>query len=58
VIAADGIFQLVYGTSASTPVVGAILTMVNDARIAKGKSTIGFINPTVGHIAFLRSGPC
>lgn len=57
-IAANGIFQLVYGTSASTPVVGAILTMVNDARIAKGKPTIGFINPIVGHIAFLHSGPC
>jgi tripeptidyl-peptidase-1 len=48
-VAIDGIFQLVYGTSAASPVVGAILTMVNDARIAQGKPTIGFINPTVRH---------
>jgi tripeptidyl-peptidase-1 len=46
-VAIDGIFQLVYGTSAASPVVGAILTMVNDARIAQGKPTIGFINPTI-----------
>jgi hypothetical protein len=42
-----GKFILVYGTSASTPVVGAILTLVNDARLAEGKKPIGFINPTV-----------
>jgi hypothetical protein len=35
----------------STLVVGAILTMVN-ARIRKGKSPIGLINPTVGHTLF------
>ncbi|KAG0699462.1 peptidase S8/S53 domain-containing protein [Suillus ampliporus] len=46
-LAIDGLFQLVYGTSASSPVVGAILTMVNDARLACNKSTIGFINPTI-----------
>ncbi|KAG0699469.1 peptidase S8/S53 domain-containing protein [Suillus ampliporus] len=46
-VAVDGSFQLVYGTSASSPVVGAILTMVNDARLARNKSTIGFINPTI-----------
>ena len=47
VVAVDGTFNLVYGTSASAPVVGAILTMVNDARIMAGKSPIGFINPTI-----------
>jgi tripeptidyl-peptidase-1 len=47
VVAVDGGFNLVYGTSASSPVVGAILTMINDARIAKGKAPIGFINPAV-----------
>lgn len=47
VVAIDGQFELVYGTSASSPVSGAILTMVNDARLAVGKSPIGFINPTV-----------
>jgi len=47
VVAVDGGFNLVYGTSASSPVVGAILTMINDARIAKGKAPIGFINPAI-----------
>jgi hypothetical protein len=36
-----------YETSCSSPVIGAIFTMVNDARIAAGTSTISFINPTV-----------
>ncbi|KAG1804120.1 subtilisin-like protein [Suillus subaureus] len=55
VVAIDGSFQLVYGTSAASPVVGAILTMVNDARIARGKPTLGFINPTIYSTAFVPS---
>ncbi|KAF9228451.1 hypothetical protein BS17DRAFT_877685 [Gyrodon lividus] len=47
VVAVDGEFVLVYGTSCSSPVSGAIFTMINDARLATGKSTIGFINPTI-----------
>ncbi|KAJ7762293.1 subtilisin-like protein [Mycena maculata] len=47
VIASNGVFQLVQGTSAASPTVGAILTMVNDARITAGKKPIGFINPTI-----------
>jgi len=47
VIAIDGEFALVFGTSASSPVVGSILTLINDARLAIGKSPIGFINPTI-----------
>ena len=43
----NGQFKLVYGTSASAPVVGSILTMINDARLTIGKKPIGFINPTV-----------
>lgn len=43
----QGAFYKVFGTSASSPVVGAILTLVNDARLAVGKKPIGFINPTV-----------
>jgi len=46
-VAVDGKFGLVYGTSASAPVVGAILTLINDARLTFGKSPIGFINPTI-----------
>ncbi|KAF8835707.1 subtilisin-like protein, partial [Paxillus ammoniavirescens] len=45
VVAIDGNFSLVFGTSAAAPVVGAILTMVNDARITANKGPIGFINP-------------
>jgi len=51
-IAVDGVFGLVFGTSASAPVVGAMLTMINDARLAVGKSTIGFINPVIYSPAF------
>ncbi len=47
VVAVDGTFSLVYGTSASAPVVGAILTLINEARLTIGKSSIGFINPTL-----------
>lgn len=47
VVAIDGTFSLVYGTSCSSPVVGSILTLVNEARLTIGKSSIGFINPTL-----------
>ncbi|KAG5639936.1 hypothetical protein DXG03_002312, partial [Asterophora parasitica] len=33
------------GTSASTPTFAAIVALLNDARLAKGKSTLGFLNP-------------
>ncbi|KAL0577149.1 hypothetical protein V5O48_004825 [Marasmius crinis-equi] len=47
IIAVNGQFSRVFGTSASAPVVGSIFTMINDARIAAGKSTVGFINPVI-----------
>jgi hypothetical protein len=40
-----GGFHLFYGTSASTPTVASIFTLLNDQRITVGKSTLGFINP-------------
>ncbi|KDQ54115.1 hypothetical protein JAAARDRAFT_136070 [Jaapia argillacea MUCL 33604] len=52
VVAIDGGFELVYGTSCSSPVSGSILTLVNDARLAVGKKPIGFINPTIYSPAF------
>ncbi|KAF5391139.1 hypothetical protein D9757_003008 [Collybiopsis confluens] len=52
VVAADDEFILTWGTSASSPTMGAILAMINDARLAAGKSTIGFINPTIYSTAF------
>ncbi|KAF8144383.1 subtilisin-like protein [Mycena galopus ATCC 62051] len=51
-VAVQGAIYDVFGTSASTPVVGGILTLINDARLAAGKSTIGFINPTIYSTAF------
>ena len=47
VVAVDGIFSLVFGTSASSPTVGSILTLINEARFAVGKGSIGFVNPTL-----------
>ncbi|KAF8964246.1 subtilisin-like protein [Flammula alnicola] len=45
VIGIDGEFELVFGTSASSPVVGSIITLVNDARLHVGKRPVGFLNP-------------
>ncbi|KAI9066070.1 subtilisin-like protein [Trametes sanguinea] len=52
VVAVDNSFELVYGTSASSPVTAAILSAINDARLAIGKKPIGFINPTIYSSAF------
>ncbi|KAG8221246.1 peptidase S8/S53 domain-containing protein [Butyriboletus roseoflavus] len=52
IVAIKGQLYNVSGTSCSSPVSGAIFTMINDARIAAGKSTIGFINPTIYSSAF------
>ncbi|CCM06013.1 uncharacterized protein FIBRA_08256 [Fibroporia radiculosa] len=53
VVAMDGEFELVYGTSAASPVSAAILSAVNDARLAIGKGPIGFINPTIYTAEFM-----
>ncbi|KAF2767739.1 putative alkaline serine protease AorO, partial [Teratosphaeria nubilosa] len=47
VIFLDGAPTLIGGTSAAAPVWGAILNRINEERIAAGKSTIGFVNPTL-----------
>ncbi|KAI9615686.1 hypothetical protein KEM48_005564 [Puccinia striiformis f. sp. tritici PST-130] len=47
VVAVEGKFGLVYGTSASAPVVASMITMINDARISLGKKPVGFINPAI-----------
>ena len=47
VIVADGHPGTSGGTSASAPIFAAIITAVNDARIAAGKSPVGWINPAV-----------
>ena len=46
VIFNNGAPTLIGGTSASAPVVGAILNRINEERIAVGKGPVGFVNPT------------
>lgn len=41
----NGTLIPVAGTSASTPAVSGILALVNDALLAAGQSTLGFLNP-------------
>lgn len=43
----NGLPTLIGGTSASAPVFASILNRINEERIAAGKSTIGFANPTM-----------
>ncbi|KAF2232319.1 subtilisin-like protein [Viridothelium virens] len=47
VIAIDGEFGLVYGTSASSPTFGSVITLINGQRFDAGKSSVGFLNPTL-----------
>ncbi|KAK0120242.1 hypothetical protein ONS95_011648 [Cadophora gregata] len=53
-IAAQGLYfhiiwnstdRIISGTSASTPLMSSIIALVNDALIAKGEPTLGFLNP-------------
>jgi tripeptidyl-peptidase I len=41
----NGTEGLISGTSASCPLTGGIISLVNDALIAKGKPSLGFLNP-------------
>jgi tripeptidyl-peptidase-1 len=47
VIANGRTMPAVAGTSASTPVVAGIISLVNDARVAAGKSPMGLLNPFI-----------
>ena len=51
-----GLPTLVGGTSASAPVFASILNRINEERIAVGKSTVGFVNPTLVRILSPVSG--
>jgi tripeptidyl-peptidase-1 len=42
-----GLPILIGGTSAAAPVFAALLTRVNEERLAVGKSTVGFVNPVL-----------
>eukprot|EP00644_Phytophthora_capsici_P000022 jgi/Phyca11/503479/fgenesh2_kg.PHYCAscaffold_4_\ len=47
----NGRLTSVSGTSASTPVIGAMVTLWNDMRLNAGKSPLGFINPLLYYLA-------
>ncbi|RFU34872.1 hypothetical protein B7463_g1445, partial [Scytalidium lignicola] len=47
VVYSNGSWWLVGGTSLSSPVWGAVLNLVNEERIAAGKSSLGFIHPVL-----------
>lgn len=47
IIVVQGVSSLVFGTSASAPVLGSLFTLINQARLNAGKSAIGFINPVL-----------
>jgi tripeptidyl-peptidase-1 len=42
-----GLPTLIGGTSASAPVFASILVRINEELLAKGKPTVGFVNPTL-----------
>lgn len=42
----DGTAMPVYGTSASAPCFASVITLINNERAAKGKGSLGFLNPT------------
>jgi tripeptidyl-peptidase-1 len=46
VVIQGGLYNL-YGTSASAPLFGAMLSLINAVRVAHNKSSVGFINPTL-----------
>ncbi|KUJ15936.1 alkaline serine protease [Mollisia scopiformis] len=47
VVYSNGSWWLVGGTSLSSPVFASVLTLINEARLAAGKSTVGFIHPVI-----------
>ncbi|KAI6034593.1 peptidase S8/S53 domain-containing protein [Pisolithus microcarpus] len=51
-VAYQGQFGYVGGTSASTPTFASIISMVNDARINAGKKGLGFLNPWLYSVGY------
>ncbi|KAI1643203.1 subtilisin-like protein [Daldinia loculata] len=46
-VAVLGELDVADGTSAATPLVGAMFNRINEERLAVGKSTVGFVNPVL-----------
>lgn len=46
-IVVNGNFSQVFGTSCAAPTVSALLGLINGERMKAGKSSVGFVNPTL-----------
>eukprot|EP01035_Chromulina_nebulosa_P017652 gene17652-23233_t len=46
-VVVDGQMNYYYGTSCSSPVFAAFITLINTERLAYNQSAVGFINPTL-----------
>jgi tripeptidyl-peptidase-1 len=46
-MAVEGQFISLFGTSASAPTFGSVVTLINTARLNAGKGSVGFINPAL-----------
>ncbi|KAM3454511.1 hypothetical protein MY3296_002968 [Beauveria thailandica] len=47
----NGATKIVDGTSASAPIFAAVVALLNDARLARGKAPLGFLNPWIYSVA-------
>lgn len=47
VVFVNGLPELIGGTSAAAPTFAAIINRINEERLAAGKKTVGFLNPTL-----------
>jgi len=45
IVALNGVFIPVDGTSASAPIFAGVITLLNNARLNAGKAPLGFLNP-------------
>ncbi|KAI0966227.1 tripeptidyl-peptidase 1 precursor [Xylaria arbuscula] len=48
----NGTQATISGTSASTPLASGIISLVNDARLALGKPSLGFLNPWLYSVGY------
>lgn len=46
-LVSDGKIRAIGGTSAAAPIFASIITLLNEERLALGKKSIGFLNPTM-----------
>lgn len=47
VVFTGGQWQLIGGTSLSSPVFASVITLINEARLVAGKSTLGYLHPVL-----------